>query len=570
MGRQRIRIYKWALPLALFALLLCGACPAAFATDASDPNRINLDADKITFEEDTGVATAEGKVTVQNKDLRLLAPYIEYDSENSQLKALSTQDGSVTFITGNRRLSGERLDYNLVTKRGMLTHPNGKVEELFIRGEAIEVMPLSDVTKRKSSKGASSEDLAGRWLSASVTTCPNPLPDYRLEAKQIVVIPGKRVIVKHPRVFLGERLIFAYPFDYVIPLDQKERRKRGSLFPKVGFESQKGTGIGVSGPLVWETGSLNMEVIGWTKGMWEGNALLEQEIRPGLSAYGGILREYDKDRDITLLRPNWGLNYDWRGWKVNVGWAQRELMKVEKAAGRDSRFVVWRQPEVSALSPWYEDRAVMGRFRVFGSWGRYEDATNGSSQSVERTGLGVQMKGEFGHSTQDKFQPFYNALYWYYTYDTPNADDQQILDTVTGIRWRAGDFKMETAYLRRWQWGNSPMKWDDFEPREEIYQSVDIRFHAKKPDHWWNLGVRGAYSIADSELAEMVYKLGYELDCMRWDLVYRDQRAGGDSWVGLNLTIKAYPETGLRLAGDDIFEPSKAPDNLIPRNIRGE
>lgn len=563
-----MRMLTLALRLALLVFLLCPACPGAFAADTSEQDRINLNADKISFEEDTGVATAEGNVTVRNKDLRLSAPYVEYDSEGSHLKALSTQEGAVTLITGNRRLSGEKLDYNILTRRGLLTHPNGKIEELYIRGEAIEVMPLSDVTKGKKPKNVNSDDVAGRWLGAVVTTCPKLHPDYRLEAKQIIAIPGKRVVVRKPRVYLGDRMVFAYPFDYIVPLNQNERRKRGSLFPKVGYESQKGTGFGVSGPFVWENGSLTLEAIGWTEGMWEGGAHLEQEIRPGLTAYGGIAREYDKDRDITLWRPGWGLDYNRNGWRMNVGWAQRELMKIEKAAGRDSRFVVWRQPEVSVLSPWFEDRAVGGRFRVFGSWGRYEDATNGASQSVERTGLGIQMTGEFGHSARENFQPFYNALYWYYTYDAPNADDQQILDAVTGIRWHAGDFKMETAYLRRWQWGNSPMQWDDYEPREEVYQSIGIRFPAKGDDRWWNLNVRGAYSFDENDLAEMVYKVGYELDCMRWDLVYRDQRTGGDSWVGLNLTIKAYPETGLRLAGDDIFEPSKAPDNLLPKNIR--
>ena len=77
-------------------------------------------------------------------------------------------------------------------------------------------------------------------------------------------------------------------------------------------------------------------------------------------------------------------------------------------------------------------------------------------------------------------------------------------------------------------------------------------------------------SFDESDLAEMVYKVGYEQDCMRWDLMYRDDRTGDDSWVGLKLTIKAYPETGLRLAGDDIFDPSKAPDKLIPRSFRRE
>ncbi len=566
--KTHILILRLAL---LLLLLFFASSPRAFAADDAETNRVNLNADKISYEEASGIATAEGNVQIYNRDMRLFAPYLEYDGETHQVKALSTEEGAVTFVSGGRKLSGERLDYNILTRKGLLTHPNGKVDQIFIRGDAIEVMPISEITGRRAKKATEdSEEVAGRWLKATITTCPKPAPHYRLEAREVVVIPDRRVIVRKPRVYLGKHMLFAYPFDYVVPLNPNDRRRRGTLFPKIGYESKKGAGLGVSGPFVWKNGSLNMEVIGWTEDIWEGSARLEQQIQPGLTVYGDVTREYDKDRDVTLWRPAWGLEYDWNGWMMNAGWSQRELVTVEKTAGHDMRYVVWRQPEVSILSPWFDDRAVGGRFRLFGSWGRYEDASNGPAPTIERAGLGIQTTGEFGHLAGDNFQPFYNALYWYYTYDAPGADDQQILDTVAGIRWHAGVFNMETAYLRRWTWGDSPMSWDDYDPREEIYQSLNVKLPTRANDEWWHLGVRGAYSLDDSELAEMVYKVGYEQDCMLWELMYRDDRTGDDSWIGLKLTIKAYPESGLRLAGDDIFDPSTAPDKLIPKSFRRE
>jgi len=562
------RVLCPALIFLFFQILLHIAPSCSFAADASEPNRIKLNADKITFEEDTGVATAEGGVTVQNKDLRLLAPYIEYDSENNLLKALSTQDGPVTFVSGPHRLNGERLDYNLNTNRGVMTYPNGKADELYLKGERIEVMPVSDLQKKGKGKGASSDDMAGRWIGAVVTTCPYPIPDYRLEAKEIVVIPGKRVVVKKPRVYLGNNMIFSYPFDYIAPLDETERRKQSSLFPVIEYESEKGAGLGVSGPFVWDGGAASFNATVWTGGIWEGSARVEQEIFDGFTAYVGSKREYDKDRDVTRWRPGWGLNYDRNGWRMNAGWSQRELLTVEKIAGRDSRYVLWRQPEVNFMSPWFEDRAVGGRFRFFGTWGSYEETTQQTSRTIERKGLGIQTKGEFAALAPDNFQPFYNVLYWYYAYDTMGYDDQQILDTALGVKWHAGDFNMETAYLRRWRWGESPMGWDDYGPRQELYQAIDVRIPAKGPERWWNFGVRGAYSFDDDKLAEMIYKVGYELDCMRWDLVYRDAISGDDSWVGLKLTIKAYPESGLNVSGHELFDPLGAPDSLLPRNIR--
>lgn len=549
------------LVFALSLLVLCCSQPLLAATP--ETSRVHLDADKISFEESSGIATAEGNVRITNTDFRLFAPYVEYDSDQQQIKALSSPEGTVSLLSAGKRINGERLDYNIGTQRGVLTSPNGKVEAFYVKGDAIEVLPLSEISGRKSSKTDDAEDMAGIWTEPSLTTCGNPNPHYRLEAKELTVIPGKRLVIRKPKVYLGKQLLFSYPFDYMLPLGKRTKHDKAMLFPKIGYESNKGGGLGVSGPFVWNTGSLNLEAIAWTGGIWEGEAALEQEISPGLRAYGRINREYDKDNDLTLWRPSWGFTYEQSGWQLEAGWSQRELLTLEKKAGKDYRYVVWRKPEVNIISPWFTDAATAGQFRLLGTWGRYEDATRGSAPTVERAGAGAQLYGEFGGS-RDDFQPFYNAYYWYYHYDSDISDKQQILDTVLGARWKLGEVDMETAYLRRWSWGYSPMEWDNYDKREEIYQQVRFKLPTPSKQEWWELGVRAAYSLDEEELAEMVYQIAYDQHCLRWELVYRDDKSGDDSWVGLKLTIKAYPESGVRLAGNELFDPAKAPDELAP------
>jgi LPS-assembly protein len=547
----------------LILSLVCQARPL----QAADGDIVQLDADRISFEEGSGLTTAEGNVRIYNSEMRLFAPYVEYDSAENRVIASSSPEGSVTFITASGRLSGERADYNLATREGVFTKPSGKVEVFYVKGETLEVKPARDRRGKKSD--SDTENMAGTWSRASVTTCNLPHPHYRLEAKSVTVIEGDSLVIKNPRVYLGETLLFSYPFDYFVPLGDTNKRHRQILFPRVGYESNKGAGLGMTGAYGWGTGFAEIGVIGWTEGIWEGDLLLTQDIGRNLSIYTDIARAYDKDRDMTKWRPSWGARFDAGGWKADVKWAQRELVTLEKRSGSDSRYVVWRDPEFNIMSPWFEDRAAGGQFRLLGSWGRYEDATRGSGPIVTRAGLGAQIYGDFLNN-REKIRPFYNAVYWHYEYDTDGSETQRLLDSVFGIRWGLGKFDMESAYLRRWRWGESPMEWDAYDPREEVYQEIGYMIPTEKKDVSWRLGVRAAYDIMDKEFSEMVYKATYDQHCMLWEAIYRDDREGTDSWLGMKLTIKAFPESGARLGGSDLFDPFSAGNELIPLETNGK
>jgi LPS-assembly protein len=544
-----------------FVSLLC-LLAAGVAAHAAD--EIKLDADMISFEESTGVATAEGNVRISNGEMRIVAPYVEYDSLNQNVRANSSPDSSVTLISAGNRISGERLDYNITTRRGLFTKPNGMVESFYVKGDSIEVMPLSDLKGHKSE----GEDTAAIWSGVVITTCNHTDPHYRLEARELTVTPGRRVIIRKPKIFLGDTQVFSYPFDYVVHIVDSSRFDRQALFPRLGYESSKGAGIGVYGPLVWDTGSLNLGVTWWSDDIWEWEALLNQQVAPGLTVFGNLERTNDRDRDTSEWRPGWGLDYELGGWFFEALWSQRELVTLEKSAGVDSRYVLWRKPEMSIASPWFDDVAWGGRFRCFGTWGRYEDASGAESlPTVERSGAGVQVSGEFGGDAE-RFQPFYNSVYWYYNYDDADLDSQQILDAVLGVRWRLGEFEMESSYLRRWTWGNSPMTWDDYEDREEVYQQIGITIPTRSSELWWKLAVRGAYDIPGEKMAEMAYKAIYNQHCLQWELTFRDDMKGSDDWLGLKLSINAYPESGVRLVGTELFDPSTAPDDLTPVSAR--
>jgi LPS-assembly protein len=535
--------------VATLSLLAALSIPASLrGAHAAEPDRVHLDADKVSFEESTGIATAEGNVRMTDSEISATAPYLEYDSVTQQVTALSSADGIVTLVSEGKRLSGDRLDYNLATRRGKMTQPNGKVNVFYVKGREIEVMPASDL--RKKNKNAESDEIASVWRGASMSTCDYPHPHYRLEARTVTVLPGKRMIIRRPKVYLGDALIFFYPFDVSVPLREGRKKKKHSILPRIAYESDKGVGLGMSGAFDWGTGTLDVDAIGWSKGLWEGEALITQEIGENLSAYAGVDRKYDDDSALIDWRPRWGLDYERNGWSASARWVERELLSIEKSAGVVTKYTLWRKPEINISSPWFDDPAVGGRFRVFGSWGSYEDTRSRAGEWFGRSGAGVQIAGEPGGSKN--FQPFYNAYYLHYYYDG-DIYGQQIFDATLGVRWSLGDFNFSTAYLRRWAWGASPMSWDNYDPREDIYQELNFRLPTGSKDEWWNFGLRASYSIDNENMTEVIYNVGYDQHCLLWEAVYRDDLLAEDDWFGLALTIKAFPGNKIGYSNNESY-----------------
>lgn len=548
--------------LILSALIIFA--PYALASDEGS-KRIHMDADKISFDDATGVALAEGSVVIRNDEMRLYAPFVEYDTEGNRVTARSTHEGRVTFSTPAGRLNADSLEYDIKNRRGTLTSPNGKVDEFYVRGSKLEVMPISEVTgvTRRVVRDVSSDDMGAVWNEAVVTTCDRPEPHYRFEAKSITVLQGESITISRPDVYIGKSKIFSYPFDHRISLIKTDRRSRQTILPVVGYESNKGAGLGVGIGKGWSSGYAELEAIGWTKGIWEGSLSITQDLTEDLSLYTNIGRSYNKDDRTTAWRPSWGLRYGREGgWQADLRWSQRELLTMQKRSGSDQRYVVWKEPELNIMSPWYDDAATGGKFRLLGSAGRYEDATYRPGQKFDRLGLGAQLAGDFSAS-RDGLRPFYNAVFWHYRY-SDHDEDQSILEGVLGLKWQLGKFDMESAYLRRWAWGSSPMMWDSYDDIQEIYQEIGYTFPTNDKDINWKLAVRAAYDIDERKISETVYKVAYDMHCLLWEAIYRSDRDGSDNWFGLKVTMNAFPDSGAWITGSPIFDPEKAPNELVP------
>ena len=80
----------------------------------------------------------------------------------------------------------------------------------------------------------------------------------------------------------------------------------------------------------------------------------------------------------------------------------------------------------------------------------------------------------YSEERRESYTSFVNAAYRRYWYDDEDSNEQEITDAVLGVRWSLGKVDLATAYVRRWVTGETPMLWDYYSDREDIYQKLAL------------------------------------------------------------------------------------------------
>ncbi len=572
-----------------FMFFLVLAVTAAFPAYSQDSSRgdIILDAERVIFDQATGRAESEGRSILTQDNVRIFSHRMEYDTTDQFATATSLPGETVTLLYGNNRFTGKTLEYDLDAREGVLTDATGDLPAgtqggtVFIRGKNLEVVPLNSALEKKwikkmHARRAKDEEVqVARWSDASMTTCPMPKTHYRLTTKRLVVIPGVRVIAKNPRVYIAEKFLFSYPFDYVIPLHGEKDYVLGIFIPSLAYDSDKGLGYALEGPYAWDTGEVNIGLRYWSDIDLEARAGVRQRLGRNLSAFARMEYTWEKlDEDEKgdavgekTHRPSWGFDYSLSGWNARVLWSQRENLDLEKRdqvidgaqQTQNYRNVLHREPEITLSSPWFTLGGLKDfSWRVTGVWGDYETSRvrRGEASSGSRSVWDVQ--AQYVVKTGD-VRPFWRGQYRkfsYSAYDDPSGrleDHQEISSMWLGFRTRLGVFDFANAWHTQSATGRSPLGWDRAGDKEVFYTELGLPVGRDL-----YLSALSTYNIKTHEISEVVYRLILDHDCSRWEFVYRDDHLKkNDDWMSLRFMVKAFPETPL-IFGD------KRPTNPFP------
>ena len=526
------------------------------ATTEAGERTVELDAERITYDDISGIATAEGNAILSYGDVRILAERIDYNDDAGKVVASSIPDKGVVLSNGRQAVRGDQLLYDINTSEGILTGAKSTVivdgKPVFIRGENLEAIPYDLAVERKLISGKSSfdGDYVIKWDNVSITTCNLEHPHYRLEARRFIFTPQHRVVVKRPRLYLGEKYIFTYPFDYIINVNRQKSIETG-IFPTIAYQSSKGTGIGFSGPIAWESGAINFGLLYWSDIGLEWNVALEQKIGRDFTFRGELDYSWDRMWDDNKYRPDFSFRYDQPLWFVQLNWSRNQYLEMQKNADYQYRGQLDSEPEIIIGSPWLQESG--GWYRVSAMWGKYRSSTvlDSGIEETEPWRSRYKLAAETYYETRiDQVTPFLvlNAEMMFYEEDKR----QDVISAIFGLRYDIGNFKLGTAYARNWVSGETTMSWDQEFENEIIYQMLEIPL-----GKYFSLGILGGYDLKSSFLEEMNYTLRYLNDCMLWELTYRnDRNFGGENKVYFSI---GFTGTSVEVKNKEIYDPFVSP-----------
>ncbi|MDO4988139.1 MAG: hypothetical protein Q4E17_03825 [Synergistes sp.] len=513
----------------------------------TEKQKIYLDADNLSYGEYDGVAIAEGSVKIRNKNTSLFAPYAEFDSKSNTVDAYSDYRENVVINSAGGTLMGKHLKYNMETGRGVLTQASGKVDQLYVQGNTVKVMPAEDAVKEgliKDKKGKSKENgknkkKVAEWLEVTSTTCDFTKPHYRLVSKKVIVYPGQKTVIKQPKLYIGNTMVMKYPFDFVAA----NKKSNTQLIPIIKYDSKKGAGIGIRGPIdLDDFGMLDLGAVYWTQDIWEMSAEYKYTVAKGLEIFGTVDRSYNSDapeNESTLWRPTWGVKYENNGWNAKLWWAQREKVGNEIFPDYNVDFDVWRDPEFALSTPWFKEHLTNGEIRFFGLWGRYSD--NIHTEYVERLAYGAEYNAR-PNWNWGVFKPFYGGRYTEYKYYENDNTSQQVTNAWVGFDYSLGQFDMQSAFA--WQWGDegSPMMWDKYGDRKIFYQKISFPLPFGASWEKWNLSLLGRYDVGGDKFSSLKCVLTYNKHCMSWELWFGQNFTKDETKIGLTFYLNAYPQ----------------------------
>jgi LPS-assembly protein len=506
---------------------------------AEEPRNVTLDAERVSYDDKTGKASAEGSAVLTYGGTTIRAERIDYDAVSQKVKASPLPGERVVLRGAGKTLTGDGLEYDLGTEEGVLTgaRSNLPVGEgtLYVSGE-IQVLPYDLAVERGLVGGSSAEPLVVVGKNVSVTTCAQDHPHYRIEAKSIIFVPGRRVVAKKPRLYLGDTFIFTYPLDYIVQIDRKAMQY--SLTPYIQNSEERGTGVGLSGAFGWDTGSVGLGMTYWSGIGFEWMAEIEQSLGSGFSVGVGVEYSWDEAWREKMYRPRASFLYENNGWQAALRWSRDEYMEDRKDSLHEYKGRLDREPEFTVLTPWMKEPALrLSHLRLSATWGKYRERTpDFTNDAVTRYGATLQSYAEFPLGKAAEF--FWNSRYGVWFYDK-NDSDQEIAEGLLGLRYRLGVLELASGYEHRRVWGESPMLWDSFREAEKLHQK--IRFPLGRELF---VALRGSYDLNESMVDEVNYALQWINDCMKWELLYHDERTSdAEDKISLSVSILAFPNT---------------------------
>lgn len=176
-------------------------------------------------EEGKRVISADGNVDVRYGIYRLQADKITYYEETGNIIA----EGSVVFDQGeDQRITGSKAVWNVISKLGKFEESTGYTNQtsdgtiIYFTAERVERTGLREVVVE----------------NGKFTACEDAVPNWSFTTERATIIQNDKIKLEKPKFRLRDVPVFVLPYAS-IPIEERNRQS-GFLMPTVGFSANKG------------------------------------------------------------------------------------------------------------------------------------------------------------------------------------------------------------------------------------------------------------------------------------------------------------------------------------------
>ena len=257
--------------------------------------QVTLNADRVSFNDETGRAYAQGNAVLTYQDTTIMAERIEYDADTQKVQAMPLPGERIVLTNNNRSIRGDQLEYDLNTREGILSGAVtrlavGNNSVMYVYGNEIDMIPW-ELAKERGLVDGDPEEYLMQWRNVVLTTCTLDHPHYRLESKTVTFIPGRLITAKKPRVYLGNTYLFTSPINFSVQLQR--RAVQYSFLPFFQRTDLKGSSGGVTATAGWATGEVSLGVSYSRKSGFEFMAEIIQQLNNEFSIKVGVEHSWD-------------------------------------------------------------------------------------------------------------------------------------------------------------------------------------------------------------------------------------------------------------------------------------
>ena len=241
-------------------------------------NVLHFRADYVEYDEESKNIYARGNVKINYGDVQLNCNEAAFNTENRKIQA----KGEVILKDERGTYSGERMDYDLKTKEGLIEKARFSSPPWFCGGPKIQ-------------KEGPEKIIIHRGF---FSTCDLDAPHYSLHARKIIIYPKKKIIAYNVLFYVGKVPILYLPF-YIQPL----KKQKYKLDIRIGSNSEQGQFVKIKFgyPLsLYTYGKLYLDCMS-NKGVGVG---LEFDYDVPDKTKGSVYTYYIKEKDKQIERWN--------------------------------------------------------------------------------------------------------------------------------------------------------------------------------------------------------------------------------------------------------------------------